>query len=329
MIRTLLATTALAALLTTGASAQQAATPADQAAPSVAQKSGNVGYFAASPEQILASSVIGKTVYTGADEEGEAVGDVNDVVINATGGAEALVIGVGGFLGIGEKDVAVNFDRVSLSDRDGQRIIVISATKEELQAAPQFDRAPIMDGVAATVPEDTSSEDTVAAPGATSTEMSATAPATAEPQTAETTIPTTGTTPEMTDPEVPADQAATTQATQSEELQPVDPALLSAEKLIGTSVKVADDTEIGKIGDVILSKDGKLEAYVIDVGGFLGMGAKPVAMNAQSVQVMADAGGAMTIYSPFTKEQLEQQPAYDKDSYAAGSTGVMLSAPSN
>ncbi len=111
------------------------------------------------------------------------------------------------------------------------------------------------------------------------------------------------------------------------ELQPVDPALLSAEKLIGAEVKVADDTQIGTIADAILNKDGKLEAYIIDVGGFLGVGAKPVAMDAKSVQVMADASGKMMIYSPFTKEQLEKQPAYDKDSYAANSRGMMLSSP--
>ncbi len=326
MIRTLFATTALAAILTTGAMAQQTTGTADIAAPTGAEKTDSVGYFASAPEQILASSVIGKTVYTGADEEGEAIGDVNDVVINAAGGAEALVIGVGGFLGIGEKDVAVNFDRVSLSDKDGERIIVVSATKEELQAAPQFDRAPIMDGVAATVPEDDA-----AASAKQSTEAVPVAPAKAEPETAETTIPAIGTTPHMTDPDVDPEtlevDKGTTAAVPAPELQPVDPSLLSAEKLIGTEVKVADDTEIGTIGDVILSKDGKFEAYVIDVGGFLGVGAKPVAISAQSVQVMADAGGAMTIYSPFTKEQLEKQPAYDKDSYAANSQGIILSSP--
>lgn len=322
MIRTLLATTALVAMFTTGVFAQQA-TPTDGAIPADPAKSGSVGYFAAAPEQILASSVIGKTVYTGADEEGEAVGDVNDVVINAAGGAEALVIGVGGFLGIGEKDVAVNFDRVSLSDKDGERIIVISATKEELQAAPPFDRAPIMDGAAATLPESDAARN-----GAQSTEAVPLAPAKAEPETAETTIPAIGTTPLMTDPEVdPETLEKEMTAAPAGELQPVDPALLSAEKLIGTEVKVADDTQIGTIGDVILSTDGKLEAYIIDVGGFLGVGAKPVAMSAKSVQVMADAGGKMMIYSPFTKEQLEKQPAYDKDSYAANSRGMILSTP--
>ncbi|MCV9998656.1 PRC-barrel domain-containing protein [Pararhizobium sp. YC-54] len=317
MIRTLLATTALAAFLTAGALttcawAQEGATKADpakaasassQASNSQASKQGPSAYFSAAPEQVLASAVLGKTVYTGADEQGEAIGDVNDVVINADGGAEALVIGVGGFLGIGEKDVAINFDRVSWSDRDGQRIIVVSATKEELQAAPEFERAALMDGAAATGPED----DTVA-----------------------TTQPATGTTPQMTDPDIaPPAGTVTTTTAPPDEMRLVDPALLSAEKLIGTEVKVADDTRVGEIGDVLLDKNGKVEAYVIDVGGFLGIGQKPVAMSAESVEVMADAKGTMTIYSPFTKAQMETQAAYDEEAYKANPRGIVLSAPAN
>lgn len=322
MIRTLMATTALAAfltttVLTTGAWAQEGATKADPAAAastsSQASSQGPAGYFSAAPEQVLATSVLGKTVYTGADEQGEAIGDVNDVVINANGGAEALVIGVGGFLGIGEKDVAVGFDRVSWSDRDGQRIIVVSATKEDLQAAPEFQRTAIMDGVAATGPEDNSA----AAPVITD-------------EAAEAIPPATGTTPEMTDPDLnPPVDTATTAATPPDEMQLVDPALISAEKLIGTEVKVADDTKVGEIGDVLLDKNGKVEAYVIDVGGFLGIGQKPVAMSAQSVQVMADAKGTMAIYSPFTKAQLETQAAYDEEAYKANPRGIVLAAPAN
>lgn len=320
MIRTLMATTALAVFLTTGALstgawAQEGATKADPAASTGSQASsqGPAGYFSAAPEQVLATSVLGKTVYTGADEQGEAIGDVNDVVINATGGAEALVIGVGGFLGIGEKDVAVGFDRVSWSDRDGQRIIVVSATKEDLQAAPEFQRTAIMDGVAATGPEDES-----------------TAPPVIADEAAEATPPATGTTPQMSDPDiVPPVDPATTAATPPDEMRLVDPALISAEKLIGTEVKVADDTKVGEIGDVLLDKNGKVEAYVIDVGGFLGIGQKPVAMSAQSVQVMADAKGTMAIYSPFTKAQLETQAAYDEEAYKANPRGIILAVPAN
>ncbi len=304
MIRTLLATTALAAFLSSSATAQDAGTKADPARIAVptATQQGVPGFFPAAPEQVLASSVLGKTVYTGADEQGEAIGDVNDVVINADGGTEALVIGVGGFLGIGEKDVAINFGRVSWSDRDGQRIIVVSATKEELQAAPEFERSAIMDGVAATAPEN---------------------------QSAQSTQPATGTTPQMTDPDNPQIDPGTTAATPPPEMKLVDPALISADKLIGTDVKVADDTKVGEIGDVILGNDGKVEAYVIDVGGFLGIGQKPVAMSAGSVQVMADASGTMTIYSPFTRGQLEGQAAYDEEAYKANPRGIVLSTPAN
>jgi sporulation protein YlmC with PRC-barrel domain len=324
MIRTLLATTALAALLTTGALthgawAQDAATKADPAkeASTTSQASRPAGYFSAAPEQVLASSVLGKTVYTGSDEQGEAIGDVNDVVINVDGGAEALVIGVGGFLGIGEKNVAINFDRVSWSDKDGQRIIVVSATKEELQAAPEFERTAIMDGVAATGPEDESAAAPAAAPVITD-------------EAAEVIPPATGTTPEMTDPDLnPPVDPATTAATPPDEMKLVDPALISADKLIGTEVKVADDTKVGEIGDVLLGRNGKVEAYVIDVGGFLGIGQKPVAMSAKSVQVMADAKGTMTIYSPFTKAQLETQAAYDEEAYKANPRGIVLAVPAN
>lgn len=316
MTRTLLATTAITLCLATNALAQEATSTTSPAAATASQPAtdDSVGYFSAAPAQVLASSVLGKTVYTGADEKGEAIGDVNDVVINADGGAEALVVGVGGFLGLGEKDVAINFDRVSWSDRDGQRIIVVTATKEELQQAPEFERAAIMDGAVAASPE----------------ENAAGAPAAEEPVQSAETDRTPGTTPEMTDPEAAAPQIdnSTTAATPPE-LQPVDPALISADKLVGTDVKVADDTKVGEIGDVILGKDGKVEAYVIDVGGFLGIGEKPVAMSAEGLQVMADAAGAMVIYSPFTKEQLENQPAYDEDAYNANPQGFLMTAPAN
>jgi sporulation protein YlmC with PRC-barrel domain len=59
-----------------------------------------------SPGQWRASKLVGVDVY-GTDNA--KVGDVREVLLNRDGAAEAVVIGVGGFLGIGEKDVAVPF----------------------------------------------------------------------------------------------------------------------------------------------------------------------------------------------------------------------------
>ncbi|TIX61136.1 MAG: PRC-barrel domain containing protein, partial [Mesorhizobium sp.] len=51
----------------------------------------------------LATNIIGESVYNGTADDAQNIGDVNDIVLTKDGKAEALVIGVGGFLGIGEK----------------------------------------------------------------------------------------------------------------------------------------------------------------------------------------------------------------------------------
>jgi len=83
--------------------------PAPQTAASNA--GGSQGQFMTQlqPNQIMASRLIGTTV-VGANNE--SIGDVNDVIIDRNGQAMAVVIGVGGFLGIGEKDVAVPFQQL-------------------------------------------------------------------------------------------------------------------------------------------------------------------------------------------------------------------------
>jgi sporulation protein YlmC with PRC-barrel domain len=85
-----------------------------------------------------ASDYIGKTVY---DQAGNNIGEVNDLIVSGDGNVEAVILGVGGFLGIGEKDVAVNTQAVQMvQDGDTQRLVVQS-TKEALEAAPSYDRA--------------------------------------------------------------------------------------------------------------------------------------------------------------------------------------------
>jgi sporulation protein YlmC with PRC-barrel domain len=68
------------------------------------------------PGQMLASrQLIGATVV---GPNNERVGDVNDVLLDRNGQAVAIVVGVGGFLGIGEKDVAVSFREVQFTPRN-------------------------------------------------------------------------------------------------------------------------------------------------------------------------------------------------------------------
>src|SRR5690606_6248056 len=103
MIRNLLASTAIATLIATGAYAQTAPAPApvEQAAPQVKHAEGH-----------LASNLIGETVYSSAGDDAEDIGSGNDLVISPEGDVEAIVVGVGGFLGIGQKNVALEYNLV-------------------------------------------------------------------------------------------------------------------------------------------------------------------------------------------------------------------------
>jgi sporulation protein YlmC with PRC-barrel domain len=71
---------------------------------------------------------------------GERVGDVNDLVID-DGKVSAVIIGVGGFLGIGEKEVAMKPDQVKrMVHSDGETYFTVNTTKDQLQAAPDYVR---------------------------------------------------------------------------------------------------------------------------------------------------------------------------------------------
>lgn len=83
----------------------------------------------------LASDLTGATVYNPKDE---SIGDVNDVIVSRDGKVDGIVVGVGGFLGIGEKNVAIKMDQVKMMDTDTGVKLVLDMTKEQLATAPEF-----------------------------------------------------------------------------------------------------------------------------------------------------------------------------------------------
>ncbi len=81
-----------------------------------------------------ASQVIGSTVY---NENNESIGEVDDLIVPATGGQPVAVISVGGFLGIGARLVAVPYERLS-HNGERNRWMLQGASKESLQSLPAF-----------------------------------------------------------------------------------------------------------------------------------------------------------------------------------------------
>ncbi len=73
--------------------------------------------------------------------DGKIVGDIEDLIINNDGQVTGAIMGVGGFLGLGEKKVAVPLKSLGLEVADGKfEVTMTAATKDTLTAAPAFKR---------------------------------------------------------------------------------------------------------------------------------------------------------------------------------------------
>lgn len=79
------------------------------------------------------SHFIGKSVYNEADEK---VGDINDVILSQDGKATHLIVGAGGFLGMGEHNVAIPFDKIS---GGSEKLMLQGYTKEQLKELPKYE----------------------------------------------------------------------------------------------------------------------------------------------------------------------------------------------
>ena len=89
-----------------------------------------------SENTVLASVLKGASVY---GPDGSSIGSINDLIVGTDGKIVGVVIGVGGFLGVGERNVAVKWDKIQLHPVDSGTVrLFLSATKDDLKNAPPF-----------------------------------------------------------------------------------------------------------------------------------------------------------------------------------------------
>jgi sporulation protein YlmC with PRC-barrel domain len=113
-----------------------APTPAPQTPPAARTQDGQPMWYSHQADEMRASKLIGATVVNTANE---TVGDINDIILGKDGKVAAVVVGVGGFLGMGEREVAVNFDSIRKSrDSNNNLVLTMNATKDSLKGAPAW-----------------------------------------------------------------------------------------------------------------------------------------------------------------------------------------------
>ncbi|MBP1294181.1 PRC-barrel domain-containing protein [Bradyrhizobium elkanii] len=105
-MKSFLAVALLSTAFVGGAAFAQSAQPADRAAPAATAKPADKMLL---KDNWRASKLMGLNVY---NEANEKLGDINELLVDKNGKINAVVIGIGGFLGMGEHDIAVSMDKL-------------------------------------------------------------------------------------------------------------------------------------------------------------------------------------------------------------------------
>ncbi len=253
---------------------------------------------------VRASDFIGKRVYvteadtTGmsdtaiadADANWQDAGEISDMMISLSGDTEVVLVDFGGFLGIGEKTVALDMQQLALvpdADSPDDYFIVFKGTNAELESAPAFNPDMVFAAADATMTTDTDA--------ATATDADAT-------------VATDGTTAPAV---APATDMAETAPMATGDM--VDLTTYAEADLVGKRVYGPNDEDVGEISAVSLDADGKVAGAVVDVGGFLGMGEKEVVLTSAMLSLVPGVDGSEPKFVvTATQEQLETMDTYQR-----------------
>lgn len=233
--------------------------------------------YSVADSDFLASELIGMRVYNSEDDvdptanltadaqaEWDDIGEINELVISTDGTVRAVIVGVGGFLGLGEKDVAMEMEQIHVmreADDADDVFLVIKSSSAALEAAPSFSGSM----KTADMDAETGSKRTMLMP-----------------------------------PDIKRDGYAKTERSE-----------LTAEMLTGARVYGVGDEDVGEIRALLLDDKGAIDRAIIDVGGFLGIGEKPVAVTFDELTILRkDGGDDVQVYIDASQDALEAQPTY-------------------
>jgi sporulation protein YlmC with PRC-barrel domain len=144
-------------------------------------------------------------------------------------------------------------------------------------------------------------------PSAPSTPPAATAPSTTAPSTSPSASTTTPSTKSTASTDTPSTGSGAAHFVDKQ-----GPDQWLASKFKGTDVIGTDDKKIGDVSDILFDKDKKVMAYIVGVGGFLGIGAKDVAIDPASFQMVPGKDASdYKLRLSMTKDELKAAPAFE------------------
>lgn len=226
-----------------------------------------------------ARKLIGRNIK---NAQNETIGEIKSIYIGKDGKVDSVMVSVGGFLGVGNREVRIAWSDLKISD-NGEKVMV-NMTKDELKAKPEYKYA--NESYRGQVFTDTGPW--TARPSDT---------ARAGDRMADSTKPGNRTSR-------PADQASTTSTGDFNASGD-----MSANAIVGATVRNENHESVGKVVDLYVDNSGAIRTAVVSVGGFLGVGSKDVAVKWNELKFSRD-GKSLVITTNWTKDSLKAMPDY-------------------
>ena len=253
------------------------------------------GQHAESQLQITAANLIGKTLYVGDDdgfatmahdvvqdvpEHWQAIAAIEDVLIDAQGDLAFIVLSAGWFDGDAETGTSVPAEKlrfVADGDEPGEYYVIYTDGFAALQESGDYNPAAL--------------------------ERAGTRSA-------------AGSEADLT-----PDAVRNRRNPQAEGLEPFSRVSMTRASLAGmttgdlngTPLYDDSDNAIGKIDALVLTEDGAVSGVLVDVGAFLGVGARPVLIALPDIELMEAQDGALHGFANLTRTQIEELPAWRGD----------------
>jgi len=259
------------------------------ALPSQAQTAGakiETGVSAAAIN-VKAEDLTGENVRSA--QNGENIGEIKAVIIDPAGSVNAVIVGVGGFLGIGEHEVAVPWDKLT---RNPNNVYMLDMSKDDVRALPAY-----------VYPADRADRTAFQDPNYGLRDRMSGAPALSTDRPATATMNRTDRNGTMaTANGAPRDD----RSGWTKSLTP--DGRIKASSFVGAEVMNAQDEAIGEIEEVLIGQNGNPQALV-SVGGFLGVGERHVLLNWSDLKIDRNKDSVRVAVN-MTKEQLQKLTPY-------------------
>lgn len=303
------------------------ATKSESTVQTTAEASSDIFMAAPRQRQMLSGKLREATVETA---NGERIGTIQEFVVDPQGRVTAVVVGVGGFLGVGEKHVAIAYD--ALQRKQGQNDVprfVVQANKQQLERAPAFAARQADAGSTSAQTGGSSDQSQTSASSQESTLDQTAATGDNSQQTGQTSGQSEQTTAEQAGDGMSGDAGSGQQTAADaapsdgmpEEATSAAPAtasfvetqrqgqLLSSE-LLQVAVETPSGESLGTVQNILVGDDYQAKALVLGVGGFLGLGQKQVAVNVDRFKQMRGNDGGVYLVLETTEEELQNAPAF-------------------